>query len=94
MNLNACNECGEIGIPKEANREKSGGDGVDSAEKIEYEHQCGSCSHVIATHEFTFEVSHEDFEEGMQVYTMDWSVLLLFLSSLYVCIYIRHMQLI
>lgn len=38
MNFESCGECGLVDMPKEANRVKSGGDGVEEAEEVEFEH--------------------------------------------------------
>ena len=63
MNFNHCVECKNKGLIKTTNRSRT--EDNDGAEETTYDHECSSCGHVIAHHEYTFKV-----EFGYQEYEM------------------------
>ena len=43
----------------------------DNHERVTYTHVCAACGHVVAEHEYTFEVVKDEMEGGwMQEYEM------------------------
>ncbi|KAK7083110.1 Phosphatidylinositol 3-kinase catalytic subunit type 3 [Halocaridina rubra] len=71
-NLLGCHGCGHKDTLKSVNRATTSNPEFLSQEVIEYDHVCGNCSHVVATHDHRFWV-----EEDYQYYEMS---LVLFLT--------------
>ncbi|EDV21614.1 expressed hypothetical protein [Trichoplax adhaerens] len=64
LNFKACSSCQKRTLIETCNKESK--EEEDQTEVIKYQHICPNCRHVIANHEYTFQV-----EEGYQIYGME-----------------------
>eukprot|EP00128_Syssomonas_multiformis_P014598 Colp12_sorted_trinity150504_noHs@24762 len=64
LNYNGCALCNSKGFVREVNRiakEKNRKDGT-SMETVTFEHMCADCDHIVAEHNYSFEVTSEQQE--------------------------------
>lgn len=72
LNFNGCVLCGHFNFPDSVNANNLDPNGEpdkaieDNIERINYDHQCTQCQHLVAKHEYTFEVV-----DGVQEYCMN-----------------------
>jgi len=62
MNYKGCASCNQISIPKIINKKK---DETELTESVTYTHVCAECEHVIAQHNWEFEIVDENQEYSM-----------------------------
>ena len=64
LNFNHCNNC--LKKEKIQIKDKTQYEDDDGVETVKYQHICELCGHVVATHEYTFQV-----DSGYQEYEMN-----------------------
>ncbi|KJE95266.1 hypothetical protein CAOG_05736 [Capsaspora owczarzaki ATCC 30864] len=65
VNFKGCAQCQSFEFPREQDR-KVDEDDETGEETVTFTHVCKQCNHVIAEHNYTFEI-----EDGYQEYTME-----------------------